>query len=128
MPQVQRDFNVLTDRDSTALAGLSMGAAQSAIIGLNNRDRVAWIGMFSSGGLRENFNQEFPGLNSSSHSQLHLLWVSCGTDDGLLGINQDFNKWLMSEEIKHTYVETPGNHTWMVWRRNLVAFTPLLFR
>jgi enterochelin esterase-like enzyme len=128
MPQVQRDFKVLTDRDSTALAGLSMGAAQSAIIGMNNLDRFAWIGMFSSGGLRENFNQEFPELSSSVNTRLHLLWVSCGADDGLLGINQDFDKWLASEGVRHTYVETSGNHTWMVWRRNLAAFATLLFR
>jgi enterochelin esterase-like enzyme len=128
MPRVAQDFHVLTDRDSTALAGLSMGAAQSAIIGLNSLDRFGWIGMFSSGGLRENFDQEFPGLNSSVNSRLHLLWVACGADDGLLGINQDFNKWLTSENIRHTYLETPGNHTWMVWRRNLADFAPLLFR
>lgn len=128
MPRVAHDFNVLTDRDSTALAGLSMGAAQTAVIGLNNLDRFGWIGMFSSGGLRENFSQEFPELNSSVDARLHLLWVACGTNDGLLGINQDFNKWLTSQDIKHTYVETPGNHTWMVWRRNLDAFAPLLFR
>lgn len=128
MPRVARDFNVLTDRDSTAIAGLSMGAAQSAVIGLNNLNRFAWVGMFSSGGLRENFNQEFPGLNASVNPRLHLLWVACGTDDALLGINQEFNQWLGTEDIKHTYIETPGNHTWMVWRRNLVAFAPLLFR
>jgi len=128
MPLVAQDFNVLTDRDSTALAGLSMGAAQTAVIGLNNLDQFGWIGMFSSGGLRENFGQEFPELNSSSNARLHLLWVACGKDDGLLGINQDFDKWLTSGDIRHTYVETPGNHTWMVWRRNLAAFAPLLFR
>lgn len=128
MPRVARDFKVLTDRDSTALAGLSMGGAQTAVIGLNNLDRFAWVGMFSSGGLRENFSQEFPGFNSSVNSRLHLLWVSCGESDGLLGINQDFNKWLTAQDIRHTFVETPGNHTWMVWRRNLAAFAPLLFR
>jgi hypothetical protein len=25
-------------------------------------------------------------------------------------------------------IETPGMHTWMVWRRNLAAFAPLLFQ
>jgi enterochelin esterase family protein len=25
-------------------------------------------------------------------------------------------------------IETPGAHTWMVWRRNLADFAPLLFR
>lgn len=128
MPRVEHDFHVRTGRDSTALAGLSMGAAQTAVIGLNNLDRFAWIGMFSSGGLRKNFSEEFPGLNSSVNSRLHLLWISCGRVDGLLGINQDFNQWLTAEGILHTFVETPGNHTWMVWRRNLAAFAPLLFR
>jgi len=27
-----------------------------------------------------------------------------------------------------TEIETPGMHTWMVWRRNLAEFVPLLFR
>jgi enterochelin esterase family protein len=29
--------------------------------------------------------------------------------------------------VKHTMVETPGAHTWMVWRRNLATLVPLLF-
>ena len=113
---------------STALAGLSMGGAQSLLIGLNNLDEFAWVGSFSSGGLRENFAQQFPGFDASANARLRLLWVACGTDDGLLGINRDLNKWLSAQEITHTVIETPGNHTWMVWRRNLAAFAPLLFR
>jgi enterochelin esterase-like enzyme len=27
-----------------------------------------------------------------------------------------------------TEIETPGMHTWMVWRRNLAEFAQLLFR
>ena len=27
-----------------------------------------------------------------------------------------------------TAIETPGMHTWMVWRDNLIHFTPLLFQ
>jgi enterochelin esterase family protein len=46
----------------------------------------------------------------------------------LLGINRDLNKWLTAQNVTHTEVETPGSHTWMVWRRNLAAFAPLLFR
>jgi hypothetical protein len=30
--------------------------------------------------------------------------------------------------VKVTEIETPGMHTWMVWRRNLAEFAPLLFR
>jgi enterochelin esterase-like enzyme len=128
IPQVEEDYRVESGRDARALAGLSMGGAESLLIGLNNRDKFSWVGSFSSGGLRENFEQEFPGLKDAANSQLHLLWVACGTDDGLLGINRDFNKWMTDEGITHTAVETSGNHTWMVWRRNLESFAPLLFR
>jgi enterochelin esterase family protein len=128
MPQVEKDYKVEPGRDARALAGLSMGGAESLLIGLNNRDKFSWVGSFSSGGLRENFDQEFPGLKDAANSQLHLVWVACGTDDGLLGINRDFNKWMTGEGITHIAVETSGNHTWMVWRRNLESFAPLLFR
>jgi enterochelin esterase-like enzyme len=128
IPQVETDYRVESGRDSRALAGLSMGGAESLLIGLNNLDRFGWVGSFSSGGLRENFDQEFSSLKSTANSQLHLLWVACGSDDGLLGINRDFNQWITQQGIRHTEVETPGNHTWMVWRRNLADFAPLLFR
>ena len=35
--------------------------------------------------------------------------------------------WLDAKGVKHTMVETPGAHTWMVWRRNLATLAPLLF-
>lgn len=128
IPQVEKDYKVEPGRDNRAIAGLSMGGAQSLLIGLNNLDKFGWVGSFSSGGLRENFDQEFPGLKNAANSQLHLLWVSCGTDDGLFGINRAFNKWMTDEGIPHKAIETPGNHTWMVWRRNLASLAPLLFR
>ena len=128
IPEVEQDYRVEPDRDARAIAGLSMGGAQSLLIGLNNLDHFGWVGSFSSGGLRENFDQEFPDLKAAANPQLHLLWVACGTDDGLLAINRDFNRWMSDEGIHHTAIETPGNHTWMVWRRNLATFAPLLFR
>jgi enterochelin esterase-like enzyme len=128
MPAVEREYAVATDRNSRALAGLSMGGAQSVLIGLNNLDKFAWVGTFSSGGLRENFAQELPGLDASVNSRLRLLWVACGVDDPLLDINRKLNAWLASQGITHANVETPGAHTWLVWRRNLSAFAPLLFR
>jgi enterochelin esterase family protein len=128
IPQVARDYHVKQGRDARAIAGLSMGGAQALLIGLNHLDRFAWVGSFSSGGLRENFDQEFPEVDASANARLHLLWVSCGADDGLSGINRDFDQWLTSKGIRHDDVETPGKHTWMVWRRNLVGFAPMLFR
>jgi enterochelin esterase-like enzyme len=66
--------------------------------------------------------------NSKSTEQLHLLWIACGTDDRLIDINRKLRAWLASKNVKHVDIETPGAHTWMVWRRNLTEFSSLLFR
>jgi enterochelin esterase family protein len=105
-----------------------MGGAESLLTGLNTLDRFAWIGAFSSGGLTENFNAAFPGLDARANTRLRLLWIACGTDDHLIDINRKFRDWLNSKGIQHADIETPGAHTWMVWRRNLASFAPLLFQ
>ena len=128
MPQVEKNYRVKADRDHRALAGLSMGGAESLHVGLNHLDTFAWVGSFSAGGLGDNYDTEFPALSSSANAQLHLLWIACGTEDRLIELNRKFREWLTSKGVQHTDVETPGMHTWMVWRRNLIAFAPLLFQ
>lgn len=128
IPQVESNYRVKKDRDARAIAGLSMGGAESLLTGLNNLDEFSWVGSFSSGGIRESFDQEFPGLSAASNAQLHLLWVACGVDDPLSEINREIGNWLGAKGIRHISIETPGKHTWMVWRRNLASFAPLLFR
>ncbi len=128
LPQVEKEYRVSADRKTRAIAGLSMGGAESLTVGLNDLDRFAWIGAFSSGGLDTNFAKTFPNVDAKANDNLRLLWISCGKDDGLLKPNQEFVQWLDSEGVRHTWTEVPGVHSWRVWRRNLAAFTPLLFR
>jgi enterochelin esterase-like enzyme len=128
IPQVEKDYRVKTDRDSRAIAGLSMGGTESLLTGLNHLDKFSWIGAFSSGGINDTFDSEFPGLDAGANKKLHLLWVACGTEDRLIDINRKLRQWLTSKGIEHTDIETPGQHTWMVWRRNLANFAPLLFK
>ena len=128
VPQVESMYAVSRDRKSRAIAGLSMGGAESLLTGLNNIDDFAWIGAFSSGGFDQNFASEFPALNGTSSARLRLLWIACGEQDHLIDANRKLKAWLKSQNVTFTDVETLGAHTWMVWRRNLIAFTPLLFR
>jgi enterochelin esterase-like enzyme len=128
VPRVESAYRVKNDRNDRAIAGLSMGGAESLLTGLNHLDQFAWVGAFSSGGLTENFAQEFPGLDAKANSRLKLLWVACGTEDHLIEINRKLREWLKSKGVTHTDIETPGMHTWMVWRRNLTIFSSLLFR
>jgi enterochelin esterase-like enzyme len=127
IPRVEAEYDVIKDRNSRAIAGLSMGGSESLLAGLNNLDKFSWIGAFSTGGITEEFDKEFPAVNPKSTENLHLLWIACGTDDRLIDINRKVRAWLASKNIKHVDIETPGYHTWMVWRRNLTEFSSLIF-
>ena len=127
-PQVEKSYRVSKKRTDRAIAGLSMGGAESLLVGLNAIDRFAWVGSFSAGGSSSNYEETYPGLDSKANSELRLLWIACGTEDRLIEPNRKFRDWLKSKDIRFTPIETPGAHQWMVWRRNLAAFAPLLFR
>jgi enterochelin esterase-like enzyme len=128
IPRVEAEYLVTKNRDSRAIAGLSMGGAESLLTGLNTLNKFAWIGAFSSGGLTPEFDKEFPSLDAGANKQLRLLWVACGTDDRLIELNRTLRAWLASKGIHHVDIETPGAHTWLVWRRNLTEFAQLLFQ
>jgi enterochelin esterase-like enzyme len=127
IPMVERSYKAATDRESRAIAGLSMGGNEALVVGLNQLDRFSAVGGFSSG-LRAGVEERFPHLTSSANAVLRTLWIACGTSDGLFEANRKFRDWLTAKQITFTAVDTPGAHTWMVWRRNLAAFAPLLFK
>jgi enterochelin esterase-like enzyme len=147
MPQVEKGYRVTKDRTQRAIAGLSMGGAEALFTGLNHLDKFASIASFSgafvmwssarapaaAGGGRGSFDaavfpKVFPALSSKANSQIKLLWISCGTSDGLMGVNRQFKEWLKGQNVVFKDVETAGAHTWPVWRRNLTEVAPLLFR
>jgi enterochelin esterase family protein len=159
MPQVERGYNASSNRTQRAIAGLSMGGAEAVLTGLNHLDKFAWIGSFSgafvmwgggrgtapaappadvpgrgrAGGPRAMdvavFDRRFPKLAASASAQIRLLYLVCGTDDSLLGVNQQFRDYLNAKRVKFEYAEVPGMaHVWPLWRRNLTDLVPRLFQ
>lgn len=156
LPLVEKNYHVARDRTQRAIAGLSMGGAEATFTGLNNLDKFAWIGSFSGAyvmwprdrsaaaaapaeagapGRRmaplgpDDVAKVFPKLDSKANDQIKLLWTTCGTADGLVGVNRTFRDWLNAKGVKHTYIEVPDiGHVWPFWRQNVADFAPLLFR
>ena len=110
-----------------AIAGVSMGGAETLYTGLNHPERFAWIGSFSAGGVEQDFAVAFPKLEAKVNDQLRLLWIACGTEDRLIESNRKFKDWLKTKGVTFTPIETSGAPTWLVWRRNLAEFASLLF-
>ena len=49
VPYIEKHYRVLTDRNSTAIAGLSMGGNHTLQVAFPNLDKYAYIGVYSSG-------------------------------------------------------------------------------
>lgn len=47
IPFVEKKYRIKTDKWNRAIAGFSMGSMQSSVIGLNNPDKFAYIGLLS---------------------------------------------------------------------------------
>ncbi len=131
IPAVQHDYAISTDPNMHAIAGLSMGGLEALTIGLKHPEVFKYVIGMSSAVHGEHFDEHFPnfaGGNGNSFAQYKLLWVGCGTEDGLIEPNRKFVAWARSRKLPVTAVETPGQHTWLVWRDNLLTVAPLLFR
>jgi enterochelin esterase family protein len=127
LPQVEATYHVARDRDHRAIAGLSMGGQESLTIGLTNTDKFAYVIGLSSAAQGLPTNPAFANLNPKD-ANLLLLWVSCGTEDSLSEPNHKLVDWLKSKGMTVDYVQTPGEHSWIVWQDNLIHFAPLLFQ
>ena len=113
------------NRENRAIIGLSMGGGQSLAIGLKHRELFAWVGGMSS--YLPNAEKIIAEVFPSSKSNLKLLWIACGKDDRLIDNARQLSAVLKEKNIPHEFKETPGNHSWPVWRRYLGEFMPVLF-
>jgi enterochelin esterase-like enzyme len=64
----------------------------------------------------------------AANKKLRLLWVGCGNQDSLFAPAKSFSEFLSQNKIRHTFKESTGAHTWIVWRRYLNELAPLLFQ
>jgi enterochelin esterase-like enzyme len=128
IPFVEKTYSVKADRESRAIAGLSMGGGQSLNFGLGNLDTFAWVGGFSSAP-----NTKAPAALIKDHAEaakkLKLLYVACGDKDGLFRISEGVHKMLDEKKVPHIYRVIPGGaHDFKVWKSDLYTFAQLVFR
>jgi len=135
VPFVEKNYRVETGPGNRALAGLSMGGLQTLYVGINNPEMFPYLGVFSSGWIMPaqndlaNKEYDFIKNNPDKIGSLKLFWIAMGGKEDIAYINcQAMMKKLNDLNVKYTYSEYPGGHTWPVWRNNLSNFAQLLFR
>lgn len=140
MPYINKTFRTLTDRDHTAMAGLSWGGVQTWQTVLANTDKFAYMGGFSGAG---NFSGPgaVQGANTPEtayngiykdkdafNAKMKIIFISVGTNEE--NPVRETYKILHDYGIKNMvfYESEDTAHEWLTWRRSLREFAPLLFK
>ncbi len=124
IPFVESRYSSRTDRDGRAIAGLSMGAGQSFLIGLRHPEIFGIVGEFSSGVLSaETFDIDaaLPDLRREA-DRIGRLWLGVGRSDRRTIGHRRLRRLLDERNVRFTYTEVDGSHEWPAWRAQLAAF------
>ena len=136
LPFVEKNFRVLSDSKDRALAGLSMGGIHTLYTGIKNTGMFSYLGVFSSGWIvpmqSRIADNQYAFLKENAgkvNTDLKAFWISEGGKEDIAYKNGQIMLSKLDElNIKHTYYEYPGGHTWPVWRNDLYHFAQLLFQ
>lgn len=136
LPYIEKNYRCFNDAANRAMAGLSLGGIHTLYTGINNTDVFAYLGVFSSGWIVPMMNTisetQYAFMKSSTeklNNNLKAFWISQGGKEDIAWKNgQVMNAKLDELNIKHSYSEYPGGHTWPVWRNNLYNFAQVLFK
>jgi enterochelin esterase-like enzyme/Spy/CpxP family protein refolding chaperone len=127
IPYIEAHYSVKTDRDHRALTGLSMGGGQGLNFGINNIDKFAWVGGFSSAPNLQQPNVLIPKIQQAKE-KLRLLWIGCGDKDNLITGSWNLHQGLVSAKIDHVWYVDSGAHEFPVWNNNVYLFAQMLFK
>jgi enterochelin esterase family protein len=144
VPAVEKRYRTLAGRANRAIAGLSMGGAQTLNIAIQDLTKFGYLGVYSSGlfgvvpmgpggGQRTGpFQWEEENKarldDAKAREGLKLLWFATGKDDFLVQTTRASVELFKKHGFAPVYNETDGGHTWLKWRDYLIEFAPVLFR
>lgn len=133
---VKENIEVVTDKSSVFISGLSMGGygalrvgakypeTFSGISGHSSITDVPQMALFVEEGL-ENYKQEVSEnesvfkLMEKNRELLPPFRFDCGKDDLLIEYNRTLHEQLETANISHTYEEFSGKHEWIYWETHI---------
>ncbi len=140
IPFVESRYRTVKTADGRALAGLSMGGIQTLNASIIHPELFSYVGVFSSGW----FKNPQPFMANSSgemyyaklkerpeyyNKQFREFFLTMGGPEDIAYENCKAMRERFDQiGIKHSYYETPGGHTWPVWRESLYFFAQKLFK
>lgn len=136
MPYMESHFSVLTERENTAIAGLSMGGRTTLYIGLSMPERFGYIGAFEPAVGVLPYEIEPQGLFTVDTLRLPeeyqnntFMFLVKGTQDKVVGDwPRIYHETLAKNGTSHQYYEVEGNHDFGVWSDSLHNYVKQIFK
>ena len=122
---IESNYRVKKDKNSRAVAGLSMGGRQSAALSRKYPTMFGYVGMFS-GVVPPEENDK--ALEAVFAAQPKLYWIACGKTDGVMVNSLLLKEYCESKGYPVSFYESEGGHIWRNWREYLTIFAQKLFK
>jgi putative tributyrin esterase len=144
VPEIDKQFRTIANLGQRVICGLSMGGFGAFSLSLRNPNLFGAAaslsgGLASSVHVAESYSRSeitrMIGPVNGPHAQQYdpqlaanlriidefrpALYLSCGTDDYLYGMNKDYHTHLQNIGYEHTYEEFEGEHNWDYWTKHL---------
>lgn len=143
IPYIEKKYRTIKNKDSRAMAGLSMGSIQTSITAFEYPEYFSYIGLFS--GFLRDFIQGDKimdmvqrGKASDKHlrildsketfkNNLKIFFRAMGENDIFIQKFLEEDELLSKKDISCIRIIYEGGHDWNVWRRCIRDFAKLLF-
>ena len=127
---IEANYRVKKDKNSRAVAGLSMGGRQSAALSRKYPSMFGYVGMFS--GVVPPEVDEATGkdmtLDAVFAAKPKLYWIACGKTDGVMENSLLLKEYCEAQGHPVSFYESEGGHIWRNWREYLTIFAQKIFK
>ena len=135
VPFVETHYRVRTEPEGRAIAGLSMGGAQTTRVITRHPESFAYVAIWSAGlwpdATAAEFEKRVGGFLSRAadvNKAVRHLWIAVGDRDFALSGSKTLSEVFTRHGIEHDLHISGGGHTWLNWRVYLRDFAGRLFK
>ncbi len=137
---IEKNFRCKTDKNSRAIAGLSMGGFHSQSISRYYNQKFGYVGLFSGanagGGMGQQPAQSpvYTQFDADMAKQFakgkapKLYYIACGKTDFVMGGVTALRQYMDEHGYPYVYNESEGGHIWRNWRDYLLEYAQKVFK
>ncbi len=120
LPYIEIHYRIKTERNNTAIAGLSMGGYGCSYHAFKQQDifgsSYAMSAAFPDVSYIPNIRDVIDGKTSEELDDLPAYTMEVGNQDFIvIDVNVSFHTYLNSKDIEHSFIRRTGTHDWDFW-------------